>query len=1217
MNNLYKKGKLFLFLIVFSLSVTAQVNNYIFTSNPAGAYAPIAGTALGTTNNNDESFNAIPLGFNFVFNGTTYNTVSVNSNGFIAMGNSVTSSYKPIRAGSTNNIISAFGLDLRASLLIGSELSYATSGVSPNSIFTVQWRSYYSGSLNDNYSFQIKLYETSNKIEIVYGSFANSSGQKWAQVGIRGNNSGDYQNRSITQGDTWLTSAPGISNGDSCLLYGYSGHIPPSGLTFSWSLPNLDLGVTAFMEPMGCYGANQTVRVRTANFGTSTIDFSVNPVTVSANATGPNPQTFTPITVNTGTLASGATEDFTFTTTYDMSVAGTYTFQAIAKLTGDQFSSNDTLVTTRNVTFTNPSALPQAANFTGYTGANLTAIHPQWTEASGVSPTGTTSQWIASNASQQTFYGANGVTAKVGLFGNTNRAWILSPKFTATSYTKFSFKMSVTTYNGTSFSYMGSDDSLNVMISTNCGATWSRIYTANYDSLLTESFRTSTFDLSSYAGQNIIVGFYATDGNIDDPELYDFHLDDINIYNELLNDVGVSVLLSPMDGLCANTNNIVKVVVTNYGSNSQTNIPVVVDITGPGSAVLYDTVRVVLQSLQKDTLSFPVSFTPTSGGTYNFRAYTTLAGDNIINNDTLIAQRVFNSVTSPIVSDTTICGPDSVALTASGPGMINWYDSAAAGNLLATGPNYTTPVLTQTTSYYVENRDPFNSTITTGFNGANSYSGNMFDIKVNNSFTIDSFDVNINAGANVIKVYYKTGSYVGFENDAAAWTFVDSVNVIGNGQGIPTRAAIGGLTLLAGQTYGIYITTVNGGIWYFRTADTIKVSDANMTLSLGISNAYPFTDKVFPRAWDGTIYYTAACISPRAPLTVTVDSLPTAVISGTQTICQGASATITLAPTLGTIQWQDSPDSSTFTNITGETMNTLIVNPTVTRYYRAVVSNGVCSPVNSNVVTITVNPNATLTLTSAPGTDNQFICQNSALTDITYSVGGGGTAASATGLPAGVTNSFSGSVLTISGTPTIAGAYTYTVMTTGGTCSQDTVTGVINVTTASSVTLTSAPGTENQTVCENIPITDITYAIGGGGPGTASGLPPGVTGTLSGTVFTISGTPTAGGIYDYTVTSAGGCNTAMATGRITVDPNATITLTSAAGTDSQTVCIDTAITNITYQIGGGGTGATASGLPAGVMGNFSGTTFTISGTPTVAGTYNYTVTTSGLSLIHI
>jgi gliding motility-associated-like protein len=262
--------------------------------------------------------------------------------------------------------------------------------------------------------------------------------------------------------------------------------------------------------------------------------------------------------------------------------------------------------------------------------------------------------------------------------------------------------------------------------------------------------------------------------------------------------------------------------------------------------------------------------------------------------------------------------------------------------------------------------------------------------------------------------------------------------------------------------------------------------------------------------------------------------------------------------------------------------------------------------------TITVTPDGTVTLTSAPGTDNQTLCINTPLTNITYAVGGSGTGGNVTGLPAGVTGSFAGGVITISGTPTVAGTFNYTVNTTGP-CVNPTATGTITVTPDGTVTLTSAPGTDNQTVCINTPITNITYVVGGSGTGgSVTGLPAGVSGSYAGGVITISGTPTVSGVFTYTVTTTGPCVNPTATGTINVNPDATITRTSPPGTDNQELCVNSPITNITYAVGGTGTGANATGLPAGVTGSFAGGVFTISGSPTVSGTFSYTVTTTGI-----
>ena len=259
---------------------------------------------------------------------------------------------------------------------------------------------------------------------------------------------------------------------------------------------------------------------------------------------------------------------------------------------------------------------------------------------------------------------------------------------------------------------------------------------------------------------------------------------------------------------------------------------------------------------------------------------------------------------------------------------------------------------------------------------------------------------------------------------------------------------------------------------------------------------------------------------------------------------------------------------------------------------------------------ITVNPAATIVLTSAASTANQTLCVNTPLTSIVYTTGNGATGATATGLPAGVTGTYTGNVFTISGTPTASGSFPYTVSTTGG-CGTATLSGTITVTAPVSLTLTSAASTTSQSVCVNTAITNITYAVTGGTGATVAGLPAGVTGTYSGGVFTISGTPTVAGPFSYTVTTTGGCGTASLSGTITVNTASTLVLTSAAPTANQTLCINTALTNIVYTTGGGATGATVTGLPAGVTGTYSGGTFTISGTPAASGTFPYTVTTTG------
>jgi len=170
---------------------------------------------------------------------------------------------------------------------------------------------------------------------------------------------------------------------------------------------------------------------------------------------------------------------------------------------------------------------------------------------------------------------------------------------------------------------------------------------------------------------------------------------------------------------------------------------------------------------------------------------------------------------------------------------------------------------------------------------------------------------------------------------------------------------------------------------------------------------------------------------------------------------------------------------------------------------------------------------------------------------------------------------------------------------------------IYNVTVAAANTAGAPSSTP--TLCINTVLTNITHATTGAtGIGAAVGLTAGVTAIWAANIITISGTPTASGVFNYTIPLTGGCGAATASGTITVTPNNTVTLTSAAATTSQTVCINTAITNITYSTTGA-TGATVMGLPAGVSGLYAAGVVTISGSPTtaLASPYTYTVTLTG------
>jgi len=94
----------------------------------------------------------------------------------------------------------------------------------------------------------------------------------------------------------------------------------------------------------------------------------------------------------------------------------------------------------------------------------------------------------------------------------------------------------------------------------------------------------------------------------------------------------------------------------------------------------------------------------------------------------------------------------------------------------------------------------------------------------------------------------------------------------------------------------------------------------------------------------------------------------------------------------------------------------------------------------------------------------------------------------------------------------------------------------------------------------------------------------------------------------YVIPSVSGCPTFMTTTTVTIFGTSQITPTSAFM--NQTVCVNQPIINITATTTNA-TGASTTGLPPGVTSAWSSNTITISGVPTVPGTYNYTIYTIG------
>jgi hypothetical protein len=295
MRIIYSLGRLASICLIALLpfSAGAQVSGYFFTEL-SGTYTPVSGsTVLGTATNDDTGFPALPIGFTFNYNGTNYTTFSAQSNGFIALGSTVSSSYTAISSGASNNVIAALNGDLQGNVGTG-KLSYITEGTAPNQVLTVEWSSYRAyGATGDNLNFQIKLYETTNTIEVHYGTFVQNATSQTRQVGLRGASNADFNNRSTSP--NWSTTIAGVANTATCALTTVV--IPANGQIFRWLAPPptpptpfQDLATPSCLtgttiDVVGTPGTDIEWYWQTVPNGTSMTDLYAGPFTVMENGT--------------------------------------------------------------------------------------------------------------------------------------------------------------------------------------------------------------------------------------------------------------------------------------------------------------------------------------------------------------------------------------------------------------------------------------------------------------------------------------------------------------------------------------------------------------------------------------------------------------------------------------------------------------------------------------------------------------------------------------------------------------------------------------------------------------------------------------------------------------------------------------------------------------------------------------------------------------------
>lgn len=317
--------------------------------------------------------------------------------------------------------------------------------------------------------------------------------------------------------------------------------------------------------------------------------------------------------------------------------------------------------------------------------------------------------------------------------------------------------------------------------------------------------------------------------------------------------------------------------------------------------------------------------------------------------------------TNSVVTTTpaTRCGTGTVNLeaTANSGATINWYANPTGGSSLATGNTFTTPIISNTTSYYAASET----------SGGSLFGGKLAPEPAWTSFSTTNWGIVFTAlqttTLNSVDIYSTSAGTIDVK--------------VTDASGLELYAT-GNITVAAGGTTTPTVIPLNFNIVQGTTYKVLVKSYTGVSLIRGSTNlAFPYNNgavNVTSSEWGGTTtgtYYffynfktLSSCSSPRVEVVATVTAPPVLTLSAASTtICNGATSSA-ITVTAGAMDY-DSFVWSPTTGVSGDATTGFVFNPTTTTTYTLT-----ASQTTGSLCSTTAQVNVTVNLTPSPITIN-------------------------------------------------------------------------------------------------------------------------------------------------------------------------------------------------------------------------------------------------------
>ena len=273
-----------------------------------------------------------------------------------------------------------------------------------------------------------------------------------------------------------------------------------------------------------------------------------------------------------------------------------------------------------------------------------------------------------------------------------------------------------------------------------------------------------------------------------------------------------------------------------------------------------------LASCEEEIIKIEYPFFQSQGindGTYNTSVSLGYLGD--INLENNVSESISFTILDPSleIKNDTVCLNEDATLSVLSENVdhVFWYKDLIDPAPIGTGYEFNISELEFSQSYFAQGVIGdlfFKEELSSPSFHDKDWNGVMINLVPNEAIVIDSMLLKLSdLGVHPISVYTKIGSYIGFENDASAWSLFgrDTIAVEEVWSFHPIN--FGALSLIANDTVALYIHLDNpeSRLAYADASEAKTFSSEHLDLITGTGISHTFQENYFPRTLPCKVFY--------------------------------------------------------------------------------------------------------------------------------------------------------------------------------------------------------------------------------------------------------------------------------------------------------------------------------------------------------------------------